>query len=296
MKILSKCEYSLPSSVVVGKFDGVHKGHQELISMAKEISLKENLTLLAFTFENAGESITDSDEKKRLLKEKGIDVFYSQELSDDFKSTSPEAFIDLLKNKLNAKHIIVGFNFKFGRKRCGDTALMEKLCAEKGLKITVCKPVIFDGEPISSTRIRLSLKGGDIESAKNMLGRDFKVKSGVISGKMLGRQIGFPTANMEISKFSIIPKHGVYATFVEMEDSTYPAITNIGKNPTVDSDGAIKAETHIIGFDGDLYGKEISVGFLKRLRGETDFENLENLKSQLLSDKNSAIEIFKNNY
>lgn len=293
MKILSKCEYSLPSSVVIGKFDGVHKGHQKLISIAKEISKKENLTLLAFTFDSSGECITDSDEKAHLLKALGVDLFYSQNFSEDFKNTSPEDFIDLLKTKLNAKHIVVGFNFKFGRKRCGDTALMEKLCLEKGIKITVCKPVMFNGEPISSTRIRASLKDGDMESAKNMLGRNFSVRSKVISGKMLGRQMGFPTANMEISHFSLIPKHGVYASFVKLADTTYPAITNIGKNPTVDSDGAIKAETHIIGFNGDLYGKELSIGFLKRLRDEADFENIENLKSQLLSDKKCATEIFK---
>lgn len=293
MEILNTRKFESPSVVVIGKFDGVHKGHQSLMEIAEKIKVEQKLTVVAYTFENSGEYITDDKSKTNLLGKYGADKIYIQPFTDEFKSMSPEAFVKLLKDDFNAKHIVVGFNFRFGKDRSGDACLMEKLCNEMGMGITVAEPVMFESEPVSSTRIRTLIKDGYMDSVNIMMGRPFSVTAKILHGKMLGREMGFPTANMDMGDFSIVPKNAVYATSVEIDGKTYPAITNIGSNPTVDIDNRIKAETHIIGFNGNLYGKSITVEFLKILRGETKFESTEELKKQLSSDKEEAVRIYK---
>lgn len=292
MNILSNRKFNNKSAVVIGKFDGVHKGHQHLLSLAEGICEKENLTPLAYTFSSYGECITDDTQKSQLLALYGMEHIYIQQFNEDFKSTSPEDFFRILKEDLNAEHVIIGFNFRFGKNRCGDAHIMEKLCAESGIKSTVAQPVLFDNDPISSTRIRECIKGGNITAANSMLGRIFEICGRVIHGKQLGRTLDFPTANMASKYIPLLPEVGVYATSVTLDGTTYPAITNIGDNPTVDHDNKIKIETNIIGFDGDLYSKEISVAFMDKLRDECTFENIDELKNQLAKDREKAIEIF----
>lgn len=281
------------SAVVIGKFDGVHKGHQQLLSIAKDICKKENLTPLAYTFPSFGECITDDTQKAHLFKNYGIDNIYVQQLNDEFKNTSPKDFVRILTEDLNAKHVIVGFNFRFGKDRCADAYLMEKLCAETGIKCTIAQPVIFENEPISSTRIREEIKKGNITDANVMLGRNFEIYGKVIHGKKLGRTIDFPTANIDAKYIPLLPDAGVYATTVKQNGNIYPAITNIGSNPTVDHDDKIKVETNIIGFDGNLYDTEIYISFSEKLRNECTFNNIDELKKQLSQDKENSIEIFK---
>lgn len=293
MEILKLRKFESPSVVVIGKFDGVHKGHQSLMDMACKIGVGQKLTPIAYTFESFGECITDDKLKTTLLGEYGAEKIYIQPFTDEFKSMSPEDFVKLLKEDFNAKHIVVGFNFRFGKDRSGDAVIMEKLCDEMGMGITIAEPVLFESEPINSTRIRALIKDGYMDSANIMMGRAFSVTAEIFHGKMLGRKIGFPTANMSLDDFSLIPKNAVYATSVKIGNKIYPAITNIGSNPTVDKDKSIKAETHIIGFDGDLYGKTITVDFIKILRGETKFESVDGLKDQLLKDTEDAKNIFK---
>ena len=217
-----------------------------------------------------------------------------QQLNDEFKNTSPQEFVRILTEDLNAKHVIVGFNFRFGKDRCGDASLMEKLCVESGIRCTVAEPVIFENEPISSTRIRKKIKNGNITDANIMLGRSFEIYGKVIHGKQLGRTIDFPTANINAKHIPLLPDAGVYATMVRQNNMVYPAITNIGINPTVDHDDKMKIETNIIGFDGDLYNEEITVAFLKKLRNERIFNNIDELKKQLSQDKEKSIGIFEN--
>lgn len=293
MNILTNRKFNTKSAVVIGKFDGVHKGHQQLLRIAADICKKENLVSIAYTFSSYGECITNDVQKSRLLAEYGMDNIYIQPFDQDFKNTSPKEFVRILKDDLCAEHVIIGFNFRFGKNRCGDASIMEKLCAESHIRCTVAHPVLFDGEPISSTRIRECIKSGDISSANAMLGRNFDIRGKIIHGKQLGRTIDFPTANMDAENIPLIPDVGVYAAFCNINGKTYPAITNIGLNPTVDHDSKIKAETNIIGFDGDLYGKELTVSFMEKLRNERTFENIDELKNQLTIDKEKAIAIFE---
>ncbi len=289
--ILENRKFSMPSAVVIGKFDGVHKGHQHLLSLALDICKSKNLAPLAYTFPSGEYAITDDDEKNNLLYQNGIENIYCQPFTDEFKATRPEEFVRILKTELSAKHVIVGFNFRFGKDRSGDASQMEQLCKKFGLGITVAKPVLFENEPISSTRIREQIKKGDVKSAYLMTGKFFEITSKVLQGKKLGREIGFPTINMSTENISLLPAVGVYATKVDLDGKTYPAITNIGANPTVDSDNKIKAETHIIGFGGDLYGKQITVKFIEKLRGEIAFKNIDELKKQISADKEETVRV-----
>ncbi|MBQ6998682.1 MAG: bifunctional riboflavin kinase/FAD synthetase [Clostridia bacterium] len=290
--ILQNRKFSMPSAVVIGKFDGVHKGHQHLLELALDICEIKNLAPLAYTFPSGRYAITDDDEKNNLLYQNGIENIYCQPFTDEFKATTPEEFVRILKNDFSAKHVIVGFNFRFGKDRAGDASQMEQLCKKEGIGVTIAEPVLFENEPISSTRIRESIKNGDVKSAHLMTGRFFGITSEVMQGKKLGREMGFPTINMSTENIFLLPQVGVYATKVEIDGKTYPAITNIGANPTVDSDNKIKAETHIIGFGGDLYGKCITVKFIEKLRVEKAFKNIDELKKQISADKEETVRVF----
>lgn len=287
--ILENRKFSMPSAVVIGKFDGVHKGHQHLLELALDICKEKNLKSLAYTFPSGRYAITDDNEKNNLLYKCGIENIYCQPFTDEFKATMPEEFVRILKNDLSAKHVIVGFNFRFGKDRAGDASQMERLCKKEGIGITIASPVLFENEPISSTRIREQIKNGDVKSAHLMTGRLFEITSEVMHGKQLGREMGFPTINMSTQNISLLPQVGVYATKVEIDGKAYAAITNIGENPTVDNDSKIKAETHIIGFGGDLYGKTVTVKFIEKLRGERTFDNINELKNQLCADKEKSV-------
>lgn len=286
---------TVKTAVVIGKFDGVHKGHQALLDIARRSCAKDSLVPIAFTFSSAGDTsriLADTD-KAQILEDNGMSAVYIQPLSEEFKNTSPEEFISFLKSNFSAAHVIVGFNFRFGKNRSGDAQTMVEICKSCGINVTVAEPVMYEGSPISSTRVRSEIIDGNVDKAYEMMGRPFCVTASVIGGKQLGRTIGFPTANLDTDDFSITPANGVYATAVKVQSETYPAITNIGVNPTVDSDGKIKAETYIIDFDGDLYGKEITVEFLERIRREKTFLNIQSLAEQLNADCEKALQIFK---
>ncbi len=293
MNILQDRKFDKKSAVVIGKFDGVHKGHQHLLSLNAEVSRHKGLIPLAYTFSAGGECITEDESKAQLLAEHGIEQIYFQRLSEDFKSTVPEEFVDILKSKLSAEHVTIGFNFRFGKSRCGSAEDMAELCRRAGIGVTVAEPVLYQGEPISSSRIRTQIQKGNMQAAFDMTGRHFSVTAPVIEGKRLGREIGFPTANLETEGIALLPAEGVYAAGAKTHSGTFPAIINIGTNPTVDRDSKIKAEVHIIGFDGDLYGKAVTVAFFKRLRDERTFDGLEGLKCQLEKDRRVAEEIFE---
>lgn len=296
MEILNNHRFDKKCVVVIGKFDGVHKGHQKLLSIAREICFKEGIASVAYTFpcqNDAGRIISD-EKKTEILSQNNIDAIYIQSFDDDFKNTSPEQFVEILRNDFSAAYVIVGFNFRFGKHRCGDADTMKKLCDEADINAIIAEPVLFSGKPISSTRIRTEIEKGNMENVYAMMGRRFSITSTVIQGKQLGRNIGFPTANIETETVALLPKAGVYATAVHTGASVYPAVTNIGVNPTVDNDGKTKCETHMIGFSDQLYGKEISIEFLQFLRDEEQFSNIGHLASQLEYDTQNAVKIFKN--
>lgn len=296
MKISDKSNCTAGSAVVIGKFDGVHKGHQKLFSVAREIAERESLIPTVYTFSSCSgaPSITDDEEKIRLFKQNGIKAIHLQQFTPQFKSTSPDEFVQLLKEDFSAKHVIIGFNFRFGKNRSGSAEDMAALCEGAKIKATIVEPVIFGGKPISSTRIRTEAEAGNMENVFAMMGRYFCITARVTKGKQLGRQLGFPTANLNTESISLLPKSGVYATRIHTDGSSFPAITNIGTNPTVDSDNSVKIENHLIGFSGDLYGKTISVEFLQFLRDEEQFVSTRHLTDQLQCDSENAVKIFRN--
>lgn len=291
MNVLSERKFDKPSAVIIGKFDGVHKGHRKLISDAAKICREDGLSLLAYTF--GGSSLTTEAEKLALLTECCVENIYIQPLDSGFKNTSPEEFIRILKEDLCARCVAVGFNFRFGKDRCADAEDMKKLCKNAGITAHIAPPVTENGELVSSTRIRAEISSGKVAEAAVMLGRPYSVTAQVGSGKHLGRKIGMPTANLRLPPKILLPKTGVYACIADTPFGRYSAVTNIGDNPTVDTDGKIKAEAHIMDFDENLYGEEITLRFLEYVRGEKKFDSLAELQAQVERDKQKTKEIVK---
>ena len=229
----------------------------------------------------------DNATKKRILQNKKIDLVYFQEFNDEFMKLSPEQFIKFLKNKFYVKGIVVGFNYRFGYKNMGDTKLLKELANKYDYELIVMPPCLYEDRIISSTAIRKELLEGNVEEANKMLGRPYMLEGEVIHGRQIGRTIGFPTANLEYNKKSLLPKEGVYFTTVFVNNNIYKGITNIGNNPTVNG-VKITVETYILDFDFDIYGKDIKVFFIKRIRDMHKFKDINALKEQLEIDKNYA--------
>ncbi len=291
MQILNERKFNKKTAVVIGKFDGVHKGHQQLLSFACGMGTARGAVPVAYTFESTGESILSNSSKLELLSAHGMEAVYIQPFTEEFRQTSPEDFVSILKNDFNAEHVIVGFNFRFGKDRAGDAHMMAKLCHGLGMACTIASPVLYNGEAVSSTRIRSEIRNGNMEAASAMLGRDFFVTSTVSQGKRLGRGLGFPTANIIADSLSLLPKKGVYASWVEIDGMKHCSVTNVGHNPTVSNSGKTMIETHIINYSGDIYGKELAVHFARFLRDEQKFSSLDELKNQIKLDTKNAVNI-----
>ena len=209
---------------------------------------------------------------------------------------TPEAFItDILKEKLHAEYVVCGFNYRFGHKAAGDPQLLKEFGAGLGINTVVHDEVKLDGETVSSTAVRKMIEDGDMEKAARFLGRPYSVSGKVVGGRKIGRKIGFPTVNLPVPMQLVTPPNGVYFTMVYCNGREYPGVTDIGVKPTVRKGGTKKfVETHILDFDGKLYGNEIRVDFLKMRRPEVKFSDIEALKRQIKEDRNAAAEFHKN--
>ncbi len=286
--------------VALGTFDGLHLGHKKvLLSDTTEYDKKIALMFTEHpqkTLSGAvpGELITES-KRNELLKEWG----YTPEFLDfsEISGLSPEAFIDnILIEKFNATAVCCGFNYRFGKGAKGDVSLLKQLCAEREIKLTVCNEVESDGAPISSTRIRECLKNGDIRTANKMLGRYFSYDFEVVHGDARGRILGSPTINQFFSENFTVAEYGVYASFTIVDGKKYTSVTNIGVRPTIKGGSEKRSETNIVGFDGDLYGKNIEVFLVEKLRGEMAFNSLEELSARISADREKATEIIKKEF
>lgn len=207
---------------------------------------------------------------------------------------SPEDFILKIINSYNVKGIVVGFNYRFGYRNQGDTNLLEKLSRKYKFKLLVIEPVLFKNEIVSSSRIRQLISQGDIEEANEMLMQPFMLEGKIVKGNEIGREIGFPTANLEYNTDDILPGSGVYLTKIYINGNSYIGITNVGLNPTVGNRN-ITVETNIINYHRDLYGQKLSVFFIERMRNEVKFRSLDELKNQLIKDKTYAAGKLKEN-
>lgn len=285
------------SYVALGSFDGLHSGHLSLVNKIIELANKNRGKSIVYTFKNhprtlikgknSPKLLMDNESKEKILKSMGVTLVYFEEFNEEYMKLTPEGFIKYLCDKFNVKGIIVGFNYRFGYKNIGDTNMLKELSDKYGYELYVMEPCNYNEEVISSTRIRNMLLEGDVLEACDMLTRPYFIKGEVVHGKKLGRTIGFPTANLDYSEENLIPKKGVYYTNVEWEGNIYKGITSIGNNPTVNGD-KLTIETYILDFNNNLYGHNIKVYFIKKIRDEKKFKSIEDLVVQLKNDKEYA--------
>ncbi len=286
------------TAVAIGNFDGVHKGHIAILDCLCTLSNEKNLTSVVYTFsehpinllkgKNVIKAITDTCEKEKIFEKQGTDTLFLEDFSA-VKDLEAEIFVkDILVDKLNMKLAVVGENNRFGKNSRGDVSLLKKLGEKYGFETKVVSPVYLDDFMCSSTTVRKALENGDIKLANNILGRNYKIKGEVIGGKKLGRTYGFPTANIVLDNKKVMPLYAVYATSVIFDGKTYKAITNVGKT-SFDEKEIIRIESFLLDFDGDLYGKEIEIEFIEKMRDFIPFSDVSELEKQLMADKEKRI-------
>ena len=292
----------IPTAVTIGNFDGLHKGHRALISLTGLCAREENLKSVVFTFsphpmfvlKNKEHSalILSTSEKKELIKSLGVDLYIEYPFTEEFASMPPEKFAnDIIFDRLCCKVLIIGENYKFGFKQSGNYELLKELGEKRGIKVINSPSVLYDGERISSTRIRRCLIDRDIYSANMMLETPYFISGKVKEGKKLGRTLGFPTINISADPEKLFPPNGVYATKTEHNGKAYFGVTNIGCNPTVNGTEKI-VETYLFDFHEVIYGERIKTYVFSWLRKERKFEDVSALKEQLKKDEESSREYF----
>jgi len=281
-----------PKVVAIGSFDGVHLGHQSLLARAREAAHGEHLPLLVYTFDPPTKvfvrgvgMLSTLTEKLDLLSEMGVDITLAVPFNEAFADRDSASFLRDLKT-LEARRIVVGEDFAFGRSRSGRPEDLGTVAP------VVTIPLLnLGGEPVKSTRIRELLEAGDVETARHFLGRPYGARGIVQSGEQLGRKLGFPTANIETAPGKVLPR-GVFAAEADTPEGTFPSVVNIGTRPTLDG-GSLRFEAHLIGFAGDLYGHELRITFLKRLRAERSFAGVKELRTQIARDVEAARGFFR---
>ncbi len=294
-----------PSAVALGKFDGIHLGHKQLLNNLLE-QKKLGRKAVIFTFEPspatffAGQVIpglSTKQEKRRFFEEAGIDVLVEFPMNERTAATLPENFIkDILVSMMETVYVTAGSDVSFGDKGKGDYKLLEKLGHELNYQVELIQKVKAGGKEISSSLIRELIVQGKMEEAGRLLGSYYSITGSVVHGNHIGHTLGFPTVNITPSVEKLLPPNGVYTSLIQVEgrNKIYKGITNVGRKPTVSDHNGINAETFIYDFDEDLYGKEIIVSLLSHRRLEVKFGSFEDLKQQLQRDRVDGREYFLN--
>lgn len=288
------CIPNTPRAVALGVFDGVHIGHRAVIGAA----LDGDTRCAVYTFIPAtvttkptAQQITVAEELYRLLEQSGVQDVFEQDFAA-VRQMSPAEFVEsILVNTLHATTITCGYNYRFGNGGIGDATLLTELCAQHGITVTVVPPVVVDGVAVSSTAIRAAIAAGDMAAARRMLGRAVSMRLPVQAGQHLGHRLGMPTINQVLPIEWVTPRFGVYASSVEIDDDVYIGVSNIGIRPTVGADAPL-AETWILDYDGDLYGKTVTVNPIQFLRDECKFDSLDALREQVRTDADRAAALF----
>ena len=275
----------------LGFFDGVHLGHQALLTACRNLAEQSRCRAGVVTFtvhpdglvsHSAPVLLNTSEDRKHLLLTYGAETVLALPFDKALMRTPWEAFLNSLLEK-GAAGFVCGDDFRFGHRGAGNAQALADFCRERGLPCAIVPEQLSHGSRISSTRIRELLEAGKVAEANRLLGHPHFLTGEVVKGKQLGRTLGIPTANLQLPEGIICPKFGVYATKVMVDGKEYPAVTNIGTRPTVNGQG-VNAECHLLDFDGDLYGKIITVAFYAFLRPEQKFDSLEELKAQIAAD------------
>ena len=280
------------TAVALGNFDGIHKGHQVLIKKAVKTAEEKGIKSAVFTFSNhprnviAGNSVVRNiiyeDEKIEILEEMGVDYLFSISFEEIMK-LSPQDFVDkVLIERFRIDTAVCGFNFTYGYKAAGTADMLRGMAAGR-FYVAVVDPVKVNGQVVSSTLIREKIMNGDVEAVPELLGRNFTIRGTVIHGNEIGRTIGFPTCNIVIDESMAALPNGVYMTYCYVEGVKYCSITNVGNKPTIGEYGK-NIETNIFNFNENIYDKKITVEFLKKIRDEQKFDDLEALKKQIHDD------------
>jgi riboflavin kinase/FMN adenylyltransferase len=289
------------SVVTSGTFDGVHLGHQKILGRLKELAERKQGETVLLTYwphprlilqpeDNSLRLLTTLTEKVKLLEELGVDHLIILPFTKELSQMSSEEFIrEILVEKIQTKTLVIGYDHKFGKNREGSFEYLKSHSHLFGFDMEEISRQDVDDLAVSSTKIRTALAQGDISTASKYLGRPYFLSGQVVKGQQIGRSIGFPTANIHVvDNYKLLPRDGAYAVYAEVGANRCKAILNIGDRPTVD--GKKKTiEAHLIDFDGDVYGQELSIHFQEFLREEERFENLDALKNQLVIDRERAI-------
>ena len=298
--LLNTLDKTKKTVVALGKFDGVHIGHKKLIECAADTAREKGLLSLIYVICPAdSDRIMKEKDKIEIIKNYGADIYYRENVTTDFMSMSAVEFVtEILKKKLNCVHVIAGYNFRFAKNRSADAKELKRLCRENKMECSIIGKVTCVGSDgaehkVSSSRICSLIEKGDVSEAAKYLGRPYFLSGTVICGRQIGRSLDFPTANITYGGLKPILKSGVYVTNTYISGKKYPSVTNVGTNPTVSSDGNISVETNIIDFFENIYGKDIRVEFIKKIRGEIKFASVGELKCQIAKDKQSAEMYFK---
>ncbi len=293
-------DWTSGTAVAIGVFDGVHRGHQEILKQTAREARSLGLVPLALTFDihpselfapdSAPPYIASLEQRAALMDAHGggLSAVVVARFDREFASLSPEAFVaDVLEAKLGARHVLVGADFCYGKGRAGTVTTLLGAGAREGFAVTVVPPIQLDGGRVSSTRVRELIGGGELPAALRLLGHPFVVAGTVTAGKRLGRTLGFPTANLSpVQERQLLPGNGVYAAYAQLPDGrAIRAAVSVGVNPTTDMDGARKVEAYLLdGFDSDLYGQPLELDFRVKVRGEAHFPSLDALVSQMRRD------------
>ncbi|MCI8484774.1 MAG: bifunctional riboflavin kinase/FAD synthetase [Lachnospiraceae bacterium] len=288
-------EIKEPTVLSLGKFDGLHRGHELLMAYMEEKKReREDLKAVIFTFDIPpreqiqnvqAQVLTTNQEKEQLFESVGIDYLIECPFTPEIRSMEPEKFIETIVTRLHVKYLVVGTDFRFGHKRRGDYRMLLEYADRYGYEVKVIEKMQEAGRDISSTYIREEIAAGHMEKANELLGYEFFVEGRILQGKKIGKAVlGIPTINLIPPRDKLLPPFGVYVTETEYQGKKYPGITNVGCKPTIEGENPVGVETHLFDVTENMYGAEVKVSFLSRVREERKFDSLEALKRQMKQD------------
>ncbi len=296
---LTEIHLQQPSLVTIGVFDGVHRGHQHLIRRLVSEAHARQRAAVAITFFphpdvvlrglNSRYYLTTPEQRAALLGDLDVDYVITLAFDDQFRQTRAAEFVDRMMAHLRLEALWVGSDFALGYQREGNVPYLKDQGAKKGFTVEVIDLIMAENAAISSSGIRATLEAGDVEQAREMLGRAYSVSGEVVHGEKRGRSIGFPTANMDVWSEQVIPANGVYAGWALLGDERFMAVTNVGQRPTFNGE-AITVEAFLLDFDRDIYGQTLTFDFEKRLRPEMRFSGIDQLIAQIGADAQAGRE------
>ena len=297
MEVIRNCDKMHPCALALGNFDGLHKAHIKIIKDCVVYAKANKLKSGVFLFENHTDEVckgkkvellTTLAEKISIIKSLGADFIFVKHFDEETMNMNPLNFFSFLCERLLAKALFAGFDYTFGKGAKGDAKFLLQKGREYGVYLKISEEIKISDAPVKSNTVRVFIKNGEIEKANEYLGRRYFVSGAVSYGKQNGRRMGFPTANIDYDKNKLLPPDGVYRGVAKVEEKEYPALINIGKNPTFDAE-LRTVEAHLLNFTGDLYGKNITIEFDSKIRNEIKFNDIEELKEQIKRDIQNLI-------